>query len=210
VRLGLRLPPEAPDSDLYRRDLRAPGGEGHAWEIELESATPAEEITLEAIAERELTGDVSVRLIDRELASAVDLRGAGGRLGSYRLLSYGPNRAYRLTLLAGTAGYLSHPPGAELMIPSRLTMDQAVPNPSHSSMRIRFGLPQPEPVTVEIFDVTGQRVATLLDHAWQVAGYHALLWDGTGHAGAPAPSGIYFCHMVTGQAVLTRRIVRLD
>jgi hypothetical protein len=210
VQLGFRLPPEAAIPDLYRCDLRAPGAEGNTWEIELRSSTLGEPVALRAVAEHALPDGVRVRLIDRELGSTVDMRRTDGSLDGYRLLSYGPNRAYCLTLLVGSEAFVSHPRGADLLTPGRVTMDQAVPNPSRAPMRIRFGLPQAQAVTLEIYNVAGQRVATLLDRASQSAGYHALLWDGCGHGGAPAPSGIYFCRLVSAERVLTRRLVRLN
>src|SRR5262249_23042925 len=129
---------------------------------------------------------LSLRLIDRELESAVDLRGADGSLASYRLLSTGPTRPYRLALLAGSETYVSRGRAAELEIPRRIALDPAVPNPSGSAMRIRFGLPAAQAATLDVLDVLGRRVSVLLDHAQQSAGYHALLWDGTARRGAGA------------------------
>ena len=77
-------------------------------------------------------------------------------------------------------------------------------------MRIRFGVPSAQPVTLEICDLLGRRVATLLDHAWRPAGYHALLWDGSARNGALAPSGIYFSRLISSEGVITRRILRLN
>lgn len=59
------------------------------------------------------------------------------------------------------------------------------PNPFNPTSHIRFGLPQPSHVKIEVFNVLGERVSTLLD-AFKAAGYHEIGFDGSGLA-----SGIY-------------------
>jgi len=58
-------------------------------------------------------------------------------------------------------------------------------------------------VTLKIFNVLGQEVATLVDGV-QEPGYHQVTWDGSHMA-----SGIYFCRMVAGQYSLTQRMILL-
>jgi hypothetical protein len=61
-------------------------------------------------------------------------------------------------------------------------------------------------VTLEIFDVQGKRVTTLLNAARHDAGFHTVLWDGT-TAGHRAASGIYFVRLTTDARSWTRRVV---
>jgi hypothetical protein len=56
---------------------------------------------------------------------------------------------------------------------------------------------------MKLYDVTGREVRTLLDKAVD-AGYHRLVFDGTGLA-----CGVYFCHMESGGFVETRKLVLL-
>ena len=104
---------------------------------------------------------------------------------------------------------MSRARATELAIPGRTVLDPVAPNPAPAALRMRYRLPRAQVVTLEIFDVVGKRVLALVDHAWQRSGYHALVWDGTTRRG-PAPSGVYFCRLVAGEAVLARRIVRLE
>ena len=71
------------------------------------------------------------------------------------------------------------------------------PNPFNPTTHIRFAVTEPGPVTLSIYNVTGQRVRVLVEG--DVApGYHQVPWDGRDASGANAASGVYFVHMLTG------------
>jgi hypothetical protein len=193
---------------LYRQDVRPLHAGAAVWEFEVRSAVPGEPVRLELRTERPLPSGLV--LIDHEVGSAIDLRGPEGSLPSYRILSKGPGRPYRFALVAGAADSVAELEEAMLEVPARLALDPAVPNPSRDANRIRYALPRPAPVTLEVFDVMGKRVVTLLDHESQAAGYHALLWDGSTQRGARAPSGVYFLRLAVSGTMLQRRIVRLN
>lgn len=60
-----------------------------------------------------------------------------------------------------------------LGIPLTLALEQNYPNPFNPSTRINYQIPADAKVTIELFDMTGQKVASLLD-AEVTAGYHTL------------------------------------
>ena len=61
-------------------------------------------------------------------------------------------------------------------------------------------------VKVGIFNICGEKIATLFDGCLSPDTY-TLEWDGKTDSGLPAPSGVYFCRLVTGHARLTDKIV---
>lgn len=65
------------------------------------------------------------------------------------------------------------------------------PNPFTSSTTVRFWLPEAGRVRLEVLDVTGRIVATLVDGAMP-AGTGRAVWDGRDAFGKPAAPGIYF------------------
>jgi plastocyanin len=70
------------------------------------------------------------------------------------------------------------------------------PNPSAGRVTFRFNLRAEGRVAVEVFDVTGRRVARPLDEELP-AGLWAADWDGRLDDGAPAPSGVYYLKLTT-------------
>jgi Peptidase family C25/Propeptide_C25/FlgD Ig-like domain len=80
------------------------------------------------------------------------------------------------------------------------------PNPFNPSTTVSFSLPGEMPVTVDIFSARGMRVRRLLNGR-QAAGVHHIVWDGTDKNGRNAPSGVYFCRLVTPETTVTEKIV---
>jgi hypothetical protein len=86
----------------------------------------------------------------------------------------------------------------------------ASPNPFRLSTSLRFELSQAAAVRLEIFNVQGARVATLIDGSLLPAGGHAATWDGRDHAGRRVPSGVYLVRLAAGGEAWMGRIVRLE
>jgi hypothetical protein len=84
-----------------------------------------------------------------------------------------------------------------------------VPNPFNPTTTIRFDLARAGRVELEIFDVNGRRVRTLVD-GWFDAGWgHRVTWNGLDASGNRVASGIYLYRLVAGEAESTRKMVVL-
>lgn len=75
--------------------------------------------------------------------------------------------------------------------PNLFTLGQNYPNPFNPSTQIQYTLSQKSYVTLRIFNVMGQEVATLSNHV-EDAGQHALQWNGTNSSGTAVSTGVYF------------------
>jgi photosystem II stability/assembly factor-like uncharacterized protein len=82
-------------------------------------------------------------------------------------------------------------PSAQDGIPGSFVLEQNYPNPFNPATEIRFGLPTASRVTLTIYNMLGQEIVRLVDGEL-AAGYSAVTWNGTGNAGAPVASGLYF------------------
>jgi len=93
-------------------------------------------------------------------------------------------------------------------LPDELQLQQNAPNPFNSQTVLSYFLPKSGPVRLELFSVTGQRVATL-HQGPQQAGYHRLRWEAQDGEGHPLASGIYFYRLETTNGILTRKFTLL-
>ena len=95
-------------------------------------------------------------------------------------------------------------------LPQKWTLGQNYPNPFNPSTIIPYHVPTAASVRLEVFNVLGQRVATLVDEE-RSAGVHPAAWNATDAAGRPVGAGVYFYRLSSaGQPMLTRRMVLLD
>ena len=87
-------------------------------------------------------------------------------------------------------------------------LNPSYPNPFNSETVLSYTLPTASDIRLEVFALNGQRVA-VLHQGPQQAGYHRLHWDGLDDAGRPVASGAYLYRLVTGETVLTRKLILL-
>ncbi len=89
---------------------------------------------------------------------------------------------------------------ASMEIPPRLVIAGAAPNPASQKTAIKFGLPSKGQIEMNVFDVSGRKVANLANGEFP-AGYHVVEWQ-SGLRG-----GIYFVMLRLGKDEVTRKIV---
>ena len=95
-----------------------------------------------------------------------------------------------------------------LGLPEVPQLQQNAPNPFNSETVLSYSLPAAGPARVEVFSLTGQRVA-VLHQGPQSAGHHRLHWNGLDAEGRPLASGIYLYRLATDFGVLTRKLMLL-
>jgi hypothetical protein len=88
-------------------------------------------------------------------------------------------------------------------MPSSYALHQNYPNPFNPQTEISFSLPAACQVTLDVYNIMGQRVATLVDRHLE-AGEHAVTFDGRETA-----SGVYFYRLNTSEFTDTQKMVLL-
>ena len=77
------------------------------------------------------------------------------------------------------------------LLPETFSLYQNYPNPFNPSTTISFDLPSKSSVTLSIFNITGRKVATIVERQLP-AGHHKFEWNGLDYSGHETASGIYF------------------
>jgi len=85
-------------------------------------------------------------------------------------------------------------------------LEQNYPNPFNPTTTIRFRIPEDARVKLEVFNLLGQKVRTLVD-AQRSAGVTSVNWDGRNGSGAQVSSGIYFYRLEAGSLVQSRQML---
>jgi hypothetical protein len=85
-------------------------------------------------------------------------------------------------------------------VPQSMLLEQNFPNPFNPSTTIRYFLPDAGKVSLEVFNVVGQKVATVVDNEYRPAGSHEATF-----AAFDLPSGVYLYRLSAGPQVETRK-----
>jgi hypothetical protein len=94
-------------------------------------------------------------------------------------------------IYSGGEGYVGINESA-LRLPQKISLSQNYPNPFNASTTIRYELPSPVLVKIEIYDILGRKVS-IIDEGLRQAGYHQLEWSP-----ADLVSGVYFYRLQAG------------
>ena len=98
--------------------------------------------------------------------------------------------------------------GEEANLPRAFSLSQNHPNPFNPDTRISYALPRDCYVTLTIYNVIGQRVATLVDEH-QRAGWHNAIWHGKDHKGNDLASGIYLYRLQADDFIKSKKMLLL-
>lgn len=90
-------------------------------------------------------------------------------------------------------------------LPEGFELAQNYPNPFNPSTTIDFSLPQTGHVTLEVINVMGQKVRTLIDDV-RSSGSHSVVWNGDDDAGSPVATGMYFYRLTAGENISTKKM----
>ncbi|MBU2501974.1 S8 family serine peptidase [bacterium] len=90
--------------------------------------------------------------------------------------------------------------------PAAFALSGAVPNPFNPMTTLAFDLPRTAAVRLEVYDMRGKLVRTLLDGVRMEAGRHEAVWRGDDQAGRPVAGGVYFYRMRADDFESVRRM----
>ena len=96
----------------------------------------------------------------------------------------------------------------KLQQPLSYKLLQNYPNPFNPTTTIMYEIPSTGKVTLEIYDILGRRVATLVNNV-QRQGRYNIIWNGRNSAGQTVSSGVYFYRLQSGNFINIKKMIML-
>ena len=100
--------------------------------------------------------------------------------------------------------------GVEQDIPAaaveNFSLEQNYPNPFNPTTTIKYNLPKSTTVRIEVFNILGSKVATLVNEKHS-AGIHSMVWNGKDDSGNSVGSGVYFYKISTPEFSQTKKML---
>lgn len=94
-------------------------------------------------------------------------------------------------------------PNRDLVQPNRFALESPYPNPFNASVNLQFELAQAGETQLQIFDVAGRNVATVVNGNY-LPGVYSVQWDG-----AKAATGVYFVRLSQGGKMATQKLLMI-
>jgi hypothetical protein len=122
---------------------------------------------------------------------------------------------YRLTAVdyngnESDPAYAQGPTGVTgAQVPRRNMLGANVPNPFNPTTRIEYSVEERVRATLQIYNIAGQLVRTLVDDVCEPDKIHQAVWNGRDDKGQRVSSGVYFYRFRAGDFVQSRKMVLL-
>jgi len=203
VSMYFRHPEWNPTRADFCSDFRPLNSQGEVWYFNINSSDRIVDFRLRNI--ENLPANFRVVLFDAKYRNRYHL--SEGQRVSLRDLS--PGEDNRFVLLVGTDSFIEAESGnVVLMQPSDHALLENYPNPFNPETYIRYRLASSAKVSLKIYNLLGQEVASLVDE-FQPAGFYEVRWNGRTRSGGQAASGIYFFTINAGEFTRTQKMILL-
>ena len=200
LRLAFDAPAGAPPDVTLSADVRRPFTAGGTWPLTFTTAT-AGPVHLAVDGVKTVPAAFDVFLLDRTTKATWDLRRTP--TATVEVLSEGGGTR-ALYLMVGTKAYLRQALNGLDAVPQTYALNPPYPNPSSGTVAFQLELPKDDQVTIEVYNILGQRLAVLKHREPMRSGIHTVVWD------APhLSSGMYFVRMEAGDYTKTQKLVRI-
>lgn len=180
-------------------NFKPPTQEGAVWKMQLSATLPGRNVRIVLHASGALPESFEIHILDEDDFSPVPLEG-----GAFEVRSGEGVRTF--SLIIGTRAFAERVGGGIPLIPVDFVLEQNYPNPFNPATTIRYSLGKRSIVTLEIFDVLGRKVTTLVQ-AEQLTGTHTVIWDGTMASGTQAASGVYLYRLQAGDLRASKKLL---
>jgi len=93
-------------------------------------------------------------------------------------------------------------------LPTEYALGQNYPNPFNPTTNINYALPKESHVRIQVFSITGEEIATIVDRTVS-AGKYTATWNGKNGAGVTVSNGIYIYRIIAGDYTAVKKMIML-
>ncbi len=164
--------------------------EGTFWDMKLSTTLQNRDVLVRLAEHGQLPLGFEMYVLDRDNAAMIPVQ-------AYAFSLYVRTLERSLRVIIGTKKFAEEHNDDIPLVPLQYDLSQNYPNPFNPETKIRYQLSKRSLVSLEIFNIVGQRVRTLVDRE-QTTGVYELAWDGANDAGRLVSSGVYMYRLQAG------------
>jgi len=185
----------------YTIDYRSNSDEGFVWSMHIKCNVKSKQNSLTWIPDN-LPENYKMALLDITNNIIVDMDKV-----TYRFNNNYEEYPVKFMIFVGTAEFVDGELDKEKSkLPNRFQLSQNYPNPFNPSTTIKYQLVRQSEVTLEIYNILGEKVKTLINKRIYNTGRHEIVWDGTNNAGKLVSSAVYIYRIRVGDFVKSKKM----
>jgi hypothetical protein len=207
------------EGNAYAGNFHAIAANGSFWDLQISTTGRKETVHLAFADHEKLPANFQIWLLDKDRQSSLSVHN-----GEAEVEAPEKGKSKSLRLIVGTPAFANQANDGIALVPHQFALKQNYPNPFWSAATSRFvadaaprgagnlgtiieyELAERSEVRLEIYNILGQRVQTLVN-AVQAAGVYQVNWAGADHGGQLVSSGVYLCRLKAGEFVAVRKLV---
>ena len=187
----------------YARNVVPVSKDGAYWDFTVETKSPNQPLTLAVEKKSSLPHNFNIWLLDKDREIPVNI--SDGTAQTVTL----ENGKVNFRIIVGTEDFAKlHSDNISLQ-----TFDYALyqnyPNPFNPATTITYQLKEKSNVTLEIYDILGERVMSVVNNVVQDPGQHYAVWDGRNSSGEKVASGIYIYRLRAQDFISSKKMILL-
>jgi len=169
---------------LYAGNFKSVSAEGAWWDLQISPFSKNSKVRLGLDFLSDLPKLFNVYLLDMDYNCAIDLE------KNKELFEFRNKEKRNLRLIVGKQSFAKSHNKEISLTPQEFKLEQNFPNPFNPATVISYSLAKSVKVKIDIFNILGQRVVTLLN-ASQKSGRQQIIWNGQNESGKMVGSGVY-------------------
>ncbi len=193
----------SPGNEILSTQIQPRNDEGNYWDFEIVGDKAGEKVLLDLEYFADIPEEHQKYMIDLDVKTVIDLSNFDSQLD----LNVGKDKKRRLRILIGNESFVSANAAGIDLKPQNFELRQNFPNPFNPNTNIIFTLPHEEQVILEIYNVLGQKIKTLINNEMYRTGYHNIEWNGRNNTGESVASGMYIFRLQASNKVKIRKSI---
>jgi FlgD Ig-like domain/Cep192 domain 4 len=187
----------------YAQNIVKSSKEGVYWDLNINSSNKNKTVNIALELKSNLPDGFNIWLLDIDKQTPVSEINNEATVN----LSKEGNGNYRI--IVGTEEFAKNNSENISLTPLSYELYQNYPNPFNPTTNISYQLKERSSVTLNIYDILGRRVASLVNNQIQNAGQHILTWNGRNSNGNKVVSGVYIYRIIANNFISSKKMILL-
>jgi len=189
--------------NYFARDVVPVSNDGAYWDYSVETKLPNQKVTLIVDKKSALPDKFDIWVLDKDRKIPVEINN-----GSAEIITQGNGKS-NLRIIVGTEDYAKINSESISLTPFEYALYQNYPNPFNPTTNITYQIKEKSNVTLEIYDILGRRIASVINNVVQDPGQHIVTWNGTNSFGIKVASGIYIYRIRARDFISSKKMILL-